>query len=475
MPSAARRIAIQGPLGFASGLPLLLTGSTLTAWLATADVSLEAIGMFALVSLPYNLKWLWAPLLDRYRLPWLGRRRGWMVLFQLLLGVTIAALGAIDATTHLGALALLATAVATLSASQDVVVDAYRTDVLEDRERGKGTAAYVAGYRVAMMMAGFIALMMASVISWRAVYAIEAALMFGGAVATLLAPAPPRVSPPRTLRAAALRPLGELFRRRGAFVALLFVMLYKVGDAVAGHMVTPFLIKQLHFSLTDIAALQKLLGTAATLAGATLGGIYTDRLGVRRALLWFGAAQALANAGYVLLALSGPSYLALAAAIGIDNLFNGLGTAAFVAYLMSICHKEYSATQYAVLTSASTVLGRAMNAVSGFLIEAIGWAGFFGATIALAAPALVLWRWIPTSAATGAPPPRHAPRTRSRRAARLIALAGSLVFAAAAVAQLSASRWRHAISYLVATIVLAAYVVVTHGDDAPNDRAPRRR
>jgi MFS transporter, PAT family, beta-lactamase induction signal transducer AmpG len=394
--TGARRIGVQAPLGFSAGVPLLLTGGTLSAWLTSEQVSLRAVGAFALVSLPYNLKFLWAPALDRFGWPWLGRRRDWMILTQSLLAVAIAAMGVVDARASTGTLALLALAVAFLSASQDVVVDAYRTDLLGEGERGKGTAAYVTGYRVAMLVTGAGALIVADHISWRLTYWVMAALLSVGVVATLAAPRLPATDPPSSLRHAVIEPLRELFARRGAWTAIAFVMLYKVGDALAGHMATPFLIK-LDFSMSEIGVLQKFLGAGATLAGAAVGGAIADKIGTRRALLWFGAAQALANIGYVGLAATGKSYPMLVVAIGVDNACNGLGTTAFVAYLMSICHDRFSATQYAVLTSASSLLGRLLNATSGDLIAAMGWAGFFAATIALAGPALLLIRFLPRS------------------------------------------------------------------------------
>jgi len=466
LTTARRRIGIQGPLGFSSGLPLYLTGGTLAAWLTTEGVSYKAIGAFALVSLPYNLKWLWAPVLDRFQLPFLGRRRGWMILFQVLLAVSIAALGAFDVAANLGTIAVLAIAVAALSASQDVVVDAYRTDLLGKSERGKGTATYVAGYRVAMIVAGWGALMMADFISWRAVYWIEAGLMLVCIVATLLAPTPPAIPPPRTLRDAVLLPLGEFFRRRGALLALLFVMLYKVGDAVAGQMVTPFLLRELEFQLTEIALLQKFLGMGATIVGATVGGVLADRIGIRRALLWFGIAQASANIGYVLLAATGKSYLGLVAAIGIDNLCNGLGTAAFVAFLMSMCHHKFSATQYALLTSASSALGRALNATSGYLIAAIGFVGFFSITIVAAAPALLLLRWLPYAEVDDAD--REPARPRELRPMyRYLATLTSAAFAFASIWKLQAGNWKLAISFLVAALLFGAYAIVSRSQ--PSD------
>ncbi len=393
MSSADRkRIGIQLPLGFSSGLPLLLTGATLTAWLQDEHVNLVAIGAFAAVSLPYNFKFLWAPLLDRYTLPLLGRRRGWILLFQLLLAGALAAMGTIDAGASPAAIAVMAVAVAALSASQDVVIDAYRTDLLDAGQRGRGTATYVVGYRVALIVAGAGALALADQVSWRLVYFALAALMAVQVVGTFAAPEPERQHRPASLADAIWKPLGEFFGRRGALVVLSAVALYKFGDSMVSHMVVPFL-QQTGFSKTEIGAVQKFAGMAATIAGVGLGGIVLDRIGVLRTLIWFGLLQAVANVGYIVLALHGKSHATLIVAIILDNLCNGLGTAAFVAWLMSLCDERYSATQYALLTSASTILGRLLGAGAGWIVDDIGWAGFFAVTIVVAIPALALILW----------------------------------------------------------------------------------
>lgn len=469
MQSPARRIAIQAPLGFSSGIPLYLTGATLVAWLATENVDLKTIGAFALVSLPYNLKWLWAPLLDRYRLPFLGRRRGWMLLIQIVLFFAIATLGAIDVRHNTGTLALVAIGVAFMSATQDILVDAYRTDTLKEGERGKGTAAYVAGYRTAMIVAGYGALLLADHISWRAVYVIEASLLSIGIVATLCAPESKPLSRSQSLREAVISPLSEFFQRRSALLVLVFIMLYRAGDAVANHMVTPFLLRDQGFSLSDIALLQKFLGLGASVVGAAIGGLLVDRAGIRRSLLWFGAAQALANLGYVLLALTGKSYGGLVIAIGIDNLLNGFGFAAFVAYLMALCHARFSATQYALFTSASSILGRAFALGSGYVIAFAGWAVFFLATIAIAAPALVLWRWLPSVAE----PERSSADenafadTWNRPSIRMFAGAVTLGFVAAVIWRFALGDWKLGLQFAVGALFFGAFTLIAHSKRGP--------
>jgi PAT family beta-lactamase induction signal transducer AmpG len=390
--SGTRRIGIQMPLGFASGLPLLLTGGTLTAWLADADVDMAAIGAFALVSLPYNFKFLWAPVLDRYAPPWLGRRRSWMVGFSLLLAVALVVMAGIDAGSAPLAIGVAAVAVAFLSASFDVVNDAYRTDLLPAGERGKGTATYVTGFRVAMLVAGGGALILADWVGWEVTYLVMAGLMLLSTLTIFIAPEPDKSHQPTSLGAAVVRPLVEFFTRRGAILALAIVALYKFGDFMASHMITPFLI-DIGFAKTEIGAVQKFGGMAATILGVWVGGALADRWGVVKTLLIFGLLQAMANVGYVFLALTGPSSVGLGGAVFIDNLCNGMGTAAFVAFLMSLCDERYSATQYALLGSASSILGRTLGATSGVVKEEIGWAGFFGVTIGVAVPALLLLVW----------------------------------------------------------------------------------
>lgn len=385
----ARRVGIQVPLGFAAGIPLFLTGTTLTAWATDVGVSMVAVGAMALVKLPYNFKFLWAPLLDRFTLPWLGRRRGWMIVMQLALTLAIFAMGTMNPASMMGKLAIIAVAVAALSASQDIVIDAYRTDMLGDHERGRGAAAYVISYRIALIVTGSGALILSDHVSWQVTYWVMAGLMSTGVIATFLAPRSPAIRPPRDLVAAVVLPFREFFSRRNAILALAIVMSYKFGDALAGHLITPFLMK-VGFAKTDIGVLQKALGMAATIAGAAAGGVVADRIGVLRALLIFGVLQTLANVGYAVLAVTGKSYALLVVAVGVDNLCNGLGTAAFVAFLMSLCRRRFSATQYALFTSASSILGRLLGAFSGYVVDGIGWVGFFIVTIVVAIPALVV-------------------------------------------------------------------------------------
>ncbi len=391
---ATPRVLLLTALGFSSGLPLYLTGQTLQAWMTREGVSLETIGIFSLVGMPYTLKFLWAPLVDRYGLGVLGRRRGWMAATQALLLLAIGVLGTLNPSTAPLAVASVALGVALLSATQDISVDAYRTDLLPERERAAGTATFVMGYRLALIAAGAGALILSDHLGWRTVYWVMAGLMLLGVAATLRAPEPQGVPAPPSLAAAVIDPLREWFSRPAAVSVLVFLVLYKCGDEVARGMITSFLVKQ-GFSNTEIGAVNQGFGMAATIVGVFFAGGFVAKLGVRRALLVFGILQAATNGLYLLLALGGKSYALLWASIGADNLTGGMATAAFVAFLMGLCDRRFTATQYALLSSLAAFGGRLLSSGSGYVAERVGWPGFFAVTIALAVPGLVMLRFLP--------------------------------------------------------------------------------
>jgi PAT family beta-lactamase induction signal transducer AmpG len=382
-------------LGFASGLPLALTGGTLQAWATVAGVSLQDIGFLTLVGTAYTLKFLWAPVVDRYAPPILGRRRGWMALMQLALAASIATMGLFTPDRALLTLALLAVMVAFLSATQDIAFDAYSTDVLHKDERGAGAAVKVLGYRLAMLVSGGLALILAdSWLGWGNMYVLMGGLMALAVLATLWAPEPERPAPPpRTLVQAVAAPLREFFTRRGALGLLVLIVLYKLGDAFAGALSTTFLLRGAGFTPTEVGTVNKLLGLAATVVGALAGGAIMSRLGLYRALMLFGVLQAVSNLGYWLVAVQPGNLPLMAAAVGMENLCGGLGTAAFVALLMALCRQEFSATQFALLSALSAV-GRTYLAgpLTPPLVEHLGWPAFFLATVVIALPGLVLLR-----------------------------------------------------------------------------------
>ncbi|ROH84153.1 MFS transporter [Pseudomethylobacillus aquaticus] len=390
----SRRVAVIFLLGFSSGLPLALTGGTLQAWMTVAGVDLATIGIFTLVGLPYTWKFLWSPLMDRFVPPLLGRRRGWIAATQLLLALGIAAMGAMDPVNMPWALAGLAVLVAFSSASQDVVFDAYRADVLRPAERGIGAAVSVLGYRLAMLVSGALALILSDLIGWQQTYWLMALLMLGAIAATLFGPEPEtQITPPRTLAEAVVEPLREFFSRHGAWALLLLIVLYKLGDAFAGSLTTAFLIRGVEFTATEVGAINKGMGLIATLVGVVVGGTLMIRLGLFRSLLLFGILQAVSNLTFMWLAAVGKSYWIMALAVGIENLAGGMGTAAFVALLMALCNPRFTASQFALLSALAAVGRVYVGPVSGYLVESIGWVTFFGLTFLIALPGLLLlWR-----------------------------------------------------------------------------------
>lgn len=387
----SRRVAVVCLLGFSSGLPLALTSGTLQAWMTVSGVDLATIGIFTLVGIPYTWKFLWAPFMDRYVPPFLGRRRGWIAAMQMLLGLGIAVMGALDPATMPWALAVLALMVAFVSASQDVVFDAYRADVLRPVERGIGAAVSVLGYRLAMLVSGALALILSDQIGWQHTYWIMAALMIAVIGATLFGPEPEvEVKPPKTLTEAVAEPLREFFARHGAWGLLLLIVLYKLGDAFAGSLTTAFLIRGVEFTPTEVGAINKGMGLAATLIGVVFGGVLMAKMGLFRSLLLFGILQALSNLTFMWLAAIGKDYGVMILAVGFENLAGGMGTAAFVALLMSMCDKRFTASQFALLSALAAVGRVYVGPASGYMVEAIGWTTFFGFTFLVALPGLLL-------------------------------------------------------------------------------------
>ncbi len=392
----SRKIVALLLLGFASGLPLFLTSRTLQAWMTMEQVDLKAIGLFSLVALPYSLKFLWSPLLDRYVPPFLGRRRGWLLVSQVLLTLAIGLMALQNPRQTLQLLALNALLIAFLSATQDIAVDAYRVDVLEERETGAGAAVAVLGYRIALLLTGSLALILADRISWQLVYLCLAGLMAICIGFTLFAPEPDSSlrenRPPATLADAVILPFQEFFRRSGlgmGLTILLFIVLYRFGDGLVGNMATPFLL-QTGFSQTDIGAIQGGMGLLATIVGALAGGAILGQIGIYRSLWVFGIFQAVSNLAYFALAQLGQNYPAMVLAINIENFCGGLGTAGFVAFLISLCNHRFSATQYALLSSLVAVSRDILVAPAGSVAQATGWSTFFLLTLLAALPGLLL-------------------------------------------------------------------------------------
>lgn len=495
--ASLHRLAVVIVLGFASGLPLALTGQAMQAWLTLDGIDIATIGFLSLVGLPYTFKFLWAPLMDRFELPGLGRRRGWLVLSQLALAAALLALSTLSPAASIRAFALLAVAVAFLSASQDVVIDAYRTDLLHAAERGLGASLNVMGYRLAMILSGGVALIWTDPAqgggwTWPAVYRFMAGLMVAAAVFSALAL--PRLAAPAAkptlarhdvigflavlaavalgaslsdrfaaplaqallggwLAGGALAPalqqrwvellalmlgiaftlplaawaarrarfetllegLANYFSQRGAAAFLVFIVLYKLGDAFAGSLMTPFLLKAMAYGSAEVGVVNKLIGLWLTIGGALVGGALMLRLGLWRSLLLFGALQMASNLGFWWLAVNGRGVLpgptipafdwgfvklaaptpvdgGLLMVVAFENLSGGMGTAAFVAFLMSLCHQRFTATQFALLSAFASVGRVWVGPLAGVLAESIGWPSFFVVSTVLALPALVmLW------------------------------------------------------------------------------------
>ena len=395
-----RRMLICVFVGFSSGLPLYLLINLLPAWLRTEGVDLKAIGLFALIGLPYTWKFLWSPLLDRYAVPWLGRRRGWMFAMHVALLVSIPALGLLRPQEDLWTIAALAAIVAFFSASMDIAMDAYRRELLPDAELGLGNSLYVNAYRISSLVPGSLALILADRMPWPSVFLVTALFMLPGMAMTLLVREPAAApATPKTLRQAVVEPFREFIGRNGwreAGYVLAFIFLYKLGDSMCTALATPFYL-EMGFSKSDIGLVAKHAGLWPSVIGGLLGGLWMVRLGINRALWVFGFVQWAAILGFAWLAWLGPQAaigadqrIALALVIGIEALGVGLGTAAFVAFIARSTHPAYTATQFALFTSLMAVPRTFINASTGWLVGQLGWFDFFLLCAALAALGMLL-------------------------------------------------------------------------------------
>ncbi len=377
-------------MGFSCGLPLLLTLSVLQAWMKEEGVDLTVIGLMTLVGLPYTLKFLWAPVLDRFTFRVLGRRRGWMLIAQIALLISICGLGLTDPIKAPLLLSTAAFLVTFFSASQDIVVDAYRREDLSDEELGIGSSLYVNGYRVGMLLASGGGLIMADHMPFSMVYQVLAACMVPGIVTTLLTPEPKMIAgTPKTMKEAIVNPLTEYFSRKDAIWILAFILLYKIGDTMASAMTIPFYL-EIGFSKSEIGTVVKLFGFWATIIGSLVGGIMMLRLGINRSLWIFGVLQSLSTACFAVLDRIGHNIGALSGVIAFENLSSGMGTAAYAAFMASITHKKFTATQYALLTSLMGIPRVLASAPTGYFVKRVGWESFFITCAIIAVPGLLL-------------------------------------------------------------------------------------
>ncbi|MEK7748139.1 MAG: AmpG family muropeptide MFS transporter [Nitrospirota bacterium] len=391
-----KKMAVLLLLGFSSGLPLALTFGTLQALFKDAGMSLSEIGAVTLIGLPYTMKFLWAPFLDRFSPPIFGRRRGWLLITQLALFFGISAMGLFTAAEQTGALVLTAVVVAFLSATQDIAADGYRSDILDKEELGAGASVFVLGYRLGMLASGAFALVLSDHIPWQSVYKVMAIFMMVGVATVLWANPEPKTTLPRTLEEAIRLPFLSFFKESGmqkAILILLLIILYKFPDAFAGVMTTPFLM-DMGFTKTDIGAMNKGMGLLATIIGGLMGGAILAGIGLYRSLWVFGILQGVSNLVFVGLAMTGPTLLGLFLSVGVENLSGGAGSTAFVALLMSLTNRQYSATQYALFSSLAAITSRFIGPFSGYLAETLGYQTFYIVSVIGMVPGLILLWWM---------------------------------------------------------------------------------
>ncbi len=380
-------------LGFCSGLPLALTGGTLQAWMTDEGIDLATIGRFALVGLPYTAKFLWSPLLDSLSPPFWGRRRGWAILTQIALVASISVMAFASPATGLHELILIAVAVAFFSASQDIVTDAFRTELAKTGEVGRAAGIYVMGYRLAMLISGAVALELAQHLPWRSVYLILAGVMALASLATVFAPEPVLLTEAttevRSWNERITRPFVDFFLRAGAVEILLFVMIYKLSTMMATALTTPFLM-EIGFSKAEIGRVTKIFGLGATILGTLSGGAMMDRIGLKRALWIFGLLQATAGLSFIIISLAGYNLPLLTAVIFVENFMMGLGVAALQGFMMTVCSKQFTGTQFALLSSITAVSRVVLVSQAGVLVKNIGWIDYFIFSALLAVPSLLL-------------------------------------------------------------------------------------
>jgi PAT family beta-lactamase induction signal transducer AmpG len=386
----SRRMLVALIMGYVAGLPLELTSFVLKTWMREAGVDLTIIGLFALVGLPYTLKFITAPVLDRFSIPLFGRRRGWLLIFQIGLMISVFSLGTSNPGQNPTVVAFFALLVAFFSASQDTVIDAYRREDLADEELGFGSSLYVGGYRVGMLLATGGGLILADHMPFSMVYAIMAACLMPGLITTLLTPEPDTpFGTPQSMREAVLEPFAEYFKRHNALWILAFILLYKIGDTMAGSMTAPFYV-DLNYTKTEVGTVVKLFGFWAILGGSLLGGIIMLRIGINRSLWIFGLLQAISTAGFAALSVISHHVTALAAVVAFENLSAGMGTAAYAGFMASVTNKKFTATQYALLTSLMGVPRVFASAATGFLAKSLGWTAFFVFCTLIAAPGMLI-------------------------------------------------------------------------------------
>jgi PAT family beta-lactamase induction signal transducer AmpG len=378
-------------LGLASGIPLGIVLTVLQAWMTKSGIDLKTVGLAVLVQMPYTWKFVWSPLMDRFVPPFLGRRRGWMLISQVLLIVSIVAMGRCDPAHGVGVILALATLVSFAGASHDIVIDAYRRDVLDESELGFGSAVAVNSYLIGFRYIGVVlGLFLGDVLPWSQVFAVLAAFVLVGVAGTFMAIEPrDAMTAPRSLREAVFNPFLDYLRRPGAIEILLFILLYKLGDNLASALLTPFYIK-VGFTLKEISVYYKIVSFWGTFTGGLLGGALLTRYSIRKCLIAFGVAQGVTPLAFAVLVFTGPNVLALAFVVGVETLTLGMGASALTAFMLRLCNRKFSATQYALLTSFMGIPRTVIPASAGFIVSGLGWVNFYALCVALALPGLAL-------------------------------------------------------------------------------------
>lgn len=389
MSKRTKDIAVVTALGFASGLPFPLISGTLQAWLTTEGIDIETIGILTILTFPYSFKFLWSALFDRFSIPGFGRRRGWIIICQILILAGIFLMITFT-PKHLLIFSMAAAAVAFFSASQDISIDAYRTEILRPKDRGIGASFAVTAYRVALIVGGGLCLLLADYLGWQIALTIISSFLIIGIITTIWADEPDDIKKPATLKESFIEPFRDLLKREKSFILLLFIVLYKIGDAYASSLSTTFFIRGVGFSLSEVGTVNKIGGLLSAIVGSLIGGFLLRKISVYKALISFGILQAASNLMFMLLFIEGKNLVLFVLTVIIENFTGGMGTTAFLAFLMGLCNRSFAATQYALLSSLASFGRVIISPTAGFVVENIGWTAFYFLTFLVAIPGVIL-------------------------------------------------------------------------------------
>ncbi|GAB5046761.1 AmpG family muropeptide MFS transporter [Thermodesulfovibrio sp. TK110] len=389
MNKRSKDIAVVTVLGFASGLPFPLISGTLQAWLTTEGIDIKTISFLTILTFPYSFKFLWSALFDRFSIAGLGRRRGWIIICQILILVGVFLMIAFT-PEHLLIFSIMAAMVAFFSASQDISIDAYRTEILRAEDRGIGASFAVTAYRIALIVGGGLCLLVADHLGWQMALTIVSSLLIFGIITTLWADEPDNIKKPATLKESFIEPFRDLIQREKSFILLLSIVLYKIGDAYATSLSTAFFIRGVGFSLTEVGTVNKIGGLISAIAGSIIGGFLLRKISLYKALISFGILQAASNLMFMALSIAGKNFILFVLTVIIENFTGGMGTTAFLALLMGLCNRSFAATQYALLSSLASAGRVIISPTAGFVVETIGWTAFYFLTFLVAIPGIFL-------------------------------------------------------------------------------------